>query len=79
MTTPALSRRKLLTSAAAGGAAAFMGPWSVNRVQAQAGGKPIVIGITTDASGQYANSGASERRGVLMAIEEANARGGVLG
>jgi branched-chain amino acid transport system substrate-binding protein len=41
--------------------------------------KPIVIGITTDSSGQYANSGESERRGILMAIEELNAKGGVLG
>ncbi len=40
---------------------------------------PIVIGITSDASGQYANSGASDRRGMLMAIAEFNARGGVLG
>jgi branched-chain amino acid transport system substrate-binding protein len=41
--------------------------------------KPIVIGLTSDASGQYANSGASDRRGMLMAIEEFNAKGGVLG
>lgn len=41
--------------------------------------KPIVIGITSDASGQYANSGASDRRGMLMAIDEFNAKGGVLG
>ncbi len=41
--------------------------------------KPIVIGITSDASGQYANSGASDRRGMMMAIDEFNAKGGVLG
>jgi branched-chain amino acid transport system substrate-binding protein len=41
--------------------------------------KPILIGITSDASGQYANSGASDRRGMIMAIEEFNAKGGVLG
>ncbi len=40
---------------------------------------PIIIGLTSDASGQYANSGASDRRGMLMAIEEFNAKGGVLG
>jgi branched-chain amino acid transport system substrate-binding protein len=45
-----------------------------------AGGKaPILIGITADASGQYANSGDSDKRGVIMAIEEFNAKGGVLG
>ena len=37
---------------------------------------PIVIGITADASGQYANSGDSDKRGILMAIEEWNAKGG---
>jgi branched-chain amino acid transport system substrate-binding protein len=41
--------------------------------------KPIVIGITADASGQYAASGDSDKRGVLMAITEFNAKGGVLG
>jgi branched-chain amino acid transport system substrate-binding protein len=40
---------------------------------------PIVIGITADASGQYANSGDSDKRGILLAIEEFNAKGGVLG
>ncbi|MDJ0944735.1 MAG: ABC transporter substrate-binding protein [Kiloniellales bacterium] len=47
--------------------------------QAGAENKPLLIGLTSDASGQYANSGASDRRGMLMAIEEFNARGGVLG
>jgi branched-chain amino acid transport system substrate-binding protein len=46
---------------------------------ASAQSEPIVIGITSDASGQYANSGASDRRGMMMAIEEFNAKGGVLG
>ncbi len=46
---------------------------------AAAQAEPIVIGITSDASGQYANSGASDRRGMMMAIEEFNAKGGVLG
>ena len=48
-------------------------------VPALAQEKPIVIGITSDASGQYANSGASDRRGMMMAIAEFNAKGGVLG
>ncbi len=41
--------------------------------------KPLLVGITADASGQYANSGASDKRGVLLAIDEFNAKGGVLG
>jgi len=41
--------------------------------------KPLLIGITADASGQYAASGDSDKRGIIMAIEEFNAKGGVLG
>jgi branched-chain amino acid transport system substrate-binding protein len=75
-----LTRRRLLgTSAAAAGVTAFYGPWVHNRVYAAATDKPIRIGITSDASGQYANSGASDRRGMHMAIDEFNAKGGVLG
>jgi branched-chain amino acid transport system substrate-binding protein len=44
-----------------------------------AGPEPIVIGITADASGQYAASGDSDRRGIISAINEFNAKGGVLG
>lgn len=80
MTNSKLTRRTLLgTAAAAGGAAAFFGPWTHTRVHAAGTDKPIRIGITSDASGQYANSGASDRRGMLMAIAEANEKGGVLG
>jgi branched-chain amino acid transport system substrate-binding protein len=51
----------------------------ITATTAVADGKPIVIGLTSDASGQYANSGASDRRGMKMAIAEFNAKGGVLG
>jgi branched-chain amino acid transport system substrate-binding protein len=79
MSDTTISRRRLLgTAAAAGAAATFFGPWQHNSVLAQSQ-KPIRIGITSDASGQYANSGASDRRGMMMAIAEANERGGVLG
>jgi len=71
-----ISRRALLTGAAAG---VFMGPWKHVRVYAAASDKPIKIGLTTDASGQFGASGQSERRGMILAIEEANAKGGVLG
>ncbi len=80
MTKSTISRRGLLKSTGAtAGLAAFFGPWRHNRVYAAATDKPIKIGITSDASGQYANSGASDRRGMAMAIAEFNARGGVLG
>lgn len=75
-----ISRRKVLKSGAALAAgSAFFGPWAHNRVYASASDKPIKIGITSDASGQYANSGASDRRGMHMAIKEFNDKGGVLG
>ncbi|MEO4045381.1 ABC transporter substrate-binding protein [Hoeflea sp. CAU 1731] len=81
MSDKKISRRSLLSgaTAAVGGVVAFSGPWKHNRAYAQASDKPIKIGITSDASGQYANSGASDRRGMMMAIDEANAKGGVLG
>ncbi len=80
MSNSKFTRRGMLrTAAAAGGLSALYGPWKYNRVYAQATDKPIRIGLTSDASGQYANSGASDRRGMLMAIAEANAVGGVLG
>lgn len=73
-------RRLLVTGAATAGAASFFGPWTHNRVWAQsAAAKPLVIGLTMDASGQYAASGGEERLGAMMAIKEFNDKGGVLG
>ncbi len=77
-----ITRRSVLKSAGlvtAGAGAAFFGPWKYNRVYAASTDRPIKIGITSDASGQYANSGASDRRGMQMAIGEFNKKGGVLG
>jgi branched-chain amino acid transport system substrate-binding protein len=72
------NRRKLLQMLAAG--AAFYGPWKVNRVWAQAGQKkPLTIGLTMDASGQFGASGQMERLGAMLAIREFNEKGGVLG
>ena len=76
------SRRRILkaTGAALAGSATFFGPWTHNRVWAQAAtAKPLVIGLTMDASGQYAASGGEERLGAMMAIKEFNDKGGVLG
>jgi branched-chain amino acid transport system substrate-binding protein len=52
---------------------------SATAAQPKAGKAPFLIGITSDSSGQYANSGGEDRRGMLMAVAEFNARGGVLG
>jgi branched-chain amino acid transport system substrate-binding protein len=76
------NRRRILkaTGAALAGTSAFFGPWTHNRVWAQAAtAKPLVIGLTMDASGQYAASGGEERLGAMMAIKEFNDKGGVLG
>jgi branched-chain amino acid transport system substrate-binding protein len=60
--------------------AAFYGPWKVHHAWAQAGQKkPLVIGLTMDASGQYGASGMDERLGAMLAIREFNDKGGVLG
>jgi branched-chain amino acid transport system substrate-binding protein len=71
-----LTRRSFVAGSAVG-VAGFYGPWQHNRAMAQS--KPIRIGITTDATGQYGNSGAMERRGILQAIAEFNDKGGLLG
>lgn len=72
-------RRQLIRYAGAATLGCF-GPWSVHRAWAQANGKkPLLVGLTTDDTGQYGASGQDERRGILMAIAEVNERGGVLG
>ena len=75
-------RRRFLVAAGAGavGVGSFFGPWTHSRVWAQsAQAKPLVVGLTMDASGQYAASGGEERLGAMMAIKEFNDKGGVLG
>jgi branched-chain amino acid transport system substrate-binding protein len=71
------SRRQVLRGAAAFGAGVgFIGNWRWARAQAK---KPLIIGLTCDATGTFADSGQADRRGMILAIEEQNARGGVLG
>jgi len=76
-----ISRRSVLAgaSALAAGSGAFMGPWKHNRVWAQGAKKPIKLGLTCDASGQYGNSGQDDMLGIRLAIDEFNAKGGVIG
>jgi len=70
-----ISRRTFLKYGAAGVGAVTFGLSRPVVGQAQ---KPILIGITSDASGNYAESGGVERRGMIMAMDEFNAKGGVL-
>ena len=67
-----ITRRKLIQGTALAAGAAVFGPWKFNRVYAASSDKPIRIGLTHDASGQFANSGQAEKRGTILAIEEAN-------
>src|SRR5262245_42409538 len=82
-TITGISRRRLLRTsamaAALGGGATLFGPGTHTRVWAQGAKKPIKLGLTCDASGQYGDSGQDDMRGIVMAINEQNAKGGVLG
>jgi branched-chain amino acid transport system substrate-binding protein len=51
--------------------------WSAGPVAAQ--DNEVRLGVISPASGNYADLGAAERRGITMAVEEINAAGGVLG
>jgi branched-chain amino acid transport system substrate-binding protein len=77
------TRRGLLKgsamTAALAGTAVIFGPWRHTHVYAQGQKKPVKIGFTCDASGQYGNSGQDDLRGARLAIDEFNAKGGVLG
>jgi branched-chain amino acid transport system substrate-binding protein len=80
MSKKGISRRHFVggTVAAAGlTGATFFGPWKHNTAYAQ--NKPIKLGLTCDASGQYGDSGQDDLRGIKMAIDEFNTKGGVLG
>jgi branched-chain amino acid transport system substrate-binding protein len=63
-----LTRRQLLKGAAGIGAGVgFIGNWRWARAQAK---KPILIGLTCDATGTFADSGQADRCGMVLAIEE---------
>ncbi len=83
LTAPIAPMRRSLLKASAltvAGVSPFFGPWAHNRVWAKsANAKPLIVGLTMDASGQYAASGGEERLGAMMAIKEFNDKGGVLG
>ena len=71
------TRRTFLKGGLAlGTGVAFVGPWRWAHAQAK---KPILIGLTCDATGTFADSGQADRRGMILAIEEFNVKGGVLG
>ena len=80
MLSPVQKQRRQLIRGAGVATLGCFGPWTVHRAWAQARNKkPLLIGLSTDDTGQYGLSGQDEQRGILMAIAEVNERGGVLG
>ena len=71
MTNP--SRRAVIAGATAGVAASAL------NLRAAAAAEPIKIGLVAALSGQSAKSGEGITRGLTIAIDEINAKGGVLG
>jgi branched-chain amino acid transport system substrate-binding protein len=53
--------------------------WAGGSARAQAGAPPIIVAHTSPTMGRFSQHSEADRRGVEMAIEEYNARGGVLG
>jgi branched-chain amino acid transport system substrate-binding protein len=68
-----LSRRTILSLPLAGLAASSLGARSASATE------PVKIGLVAALSGQSAKSGEGITRGLTVAIDEINARGGVLG
>src|SRR5690606_4936957 len=70
-----ISRRTLLKMAATTGAAAIVSP----RIVMAAGEQPVKFGVDNPVTGTYAITGRNELQGMQLAIEEINAKGGILG
>lgn len=70
-----LRRRTIIKAGVALGAVAATGPFLVTA----RGDEPIKIGLVDPLTGAFAAVGRNERHGATFAVEEINARGGVLG
>ncbi len=82
MTGAGMNRRRVMSRAwrlAAGAGAAWLLPGRTSWAQARDMADTLKIGIVTDRSGENALLGAAEERGIRLAIDSANAAGGVLG
>ena len=82
MTGTRMDRRRLMTGAwrlAAGAGAAWLLPGRRSWAQAPDAAGALKIGIVTDRNGENALLGAAEERGIRLAIDAANARGGIGG
>ena len=72
-------RRQIVSGAACAAVTTFFGRGDSTAFGQSIPKETLLIGLTTDDTGQYSASGLDELRGIQMAINEANERGGVLG
>ena len=82
MSATRMDRRRVMIGAwrlATGAGAAWLLPGRRSWAQGPDAGDTLKIGIVTDRSGENALLGAAEERGIRLAIEAVNARGGVGG
>jgi branched-chain amino acid transport system substrate-binding protein len=69
------SRRTVIKAAAAAGALQLTGPFIISA----RGEEPVKIGLDNPLTGTYAAVGGNELHGCELAIEQINAKGGILG
>jgi branched-chain amino acid transport system substrate-binding protein len=70
-----ISRRNVIKAAAAAGALQVTGPFIISA----RGEEPVKIGLDNPLTGTYAAVGKNELNGCELAIEQINAKGGILG
>ena len=75
LSTRRFGRRSVLKAGLALGAAPLAGPFIINA----RGEEPIKIGLDNPLTGTYAELGKNERIGCELAVEQINAKGGILG
>jgi branched-chain amino acid transport system substrate-binding protein len=75
METTSFDRRTLLKAGAALGAARLSGPYIIRAL----GEEPVKIGLDNPFTGTYAANGTNEKIGCELAVEQMNAKGGILG
>ena len=73
-----LSRRRFLTATGTAAGVVLAGPHFLRQVSAQGSG-PIKIGFPLPLTGPFAAIAADLKRGAELALDELNARGGVMG
>ena len=70
-----VSRRTVIKAAAAAGALQLTGPFIISA----RGEEPVKIGLDNPLTGTYAAVGGNELHGCELAVEQINAKGGILG